>query len=106
MPRVSEGDFTLTEDDIIDYWYEDGYVYNDDVSQGGMVYDNRLFFLFGNTGSNSHLVVYDVQTHKRITDIDLRGTVQEEPEDCELIPEGILVVTNGGINYYIIQTEE
>lgn len=103
MPLLSEGDITLTDNDIIDYWYEDGYVYSNDVSQGGMVYSNRLFFLFGRSGPKSHLVVYDTQTHMRVTDIDLSGTVKEEPEDCELIPEGILIVTNGGNNYYIVQ---
>jgi len=104
-PLLSEGDVTLCEDDILDFWYEDGYIYNDDVWQGGKVYNGLLFMLFGITGSVGHLAVYDVLTHKQIMDIDLSDTVREEPEDCEIIPEGILIVVNGGSNYYIVRPE-
>ena len=102
-PLLSEGDIVLEEDDILDFWSEDGYVYKNDVWQGGKKYGNLLFFLFGVKGSDAHLVVYDTRTHERILDIDLSSVVQNEPEDCELLPEGILIVTNGGSNYYLIR---
>lgn len=102
-PLISEGDVILGENDILDYWIEDGFVYDDDVWQGGKVYGNLLFFLFGATGSKAHLAVYDTRAHERILDIDLSDVIHKEPEDCELIPEGILIVTNGGSNYYLVK---
>lgn len=104
-PLMEEGDVTITEDDILDFWSEDGYVYEEDVWQGGMVYNNLLFMLFGSTGAKAHLAVYDVRAHQRIMDISLSSAVKEEPEDCEIIPEGILVATYGGSHYYLIRPE-
>lgn len=102
-PLLSQRDALLSEDDILDAWTEGNYVYSEDVSQGGMVYKGMLFFLFGSTGSRAHIVVYDTHAHRRISDINLSGIFREEPEDCELLPQGILIVTNGGSNYYIVQ---
>ena len=104
-PLLSQMDVLLDENDILDVWYEDGYVYSDDVSQGGKVYKGLLFFLFGARGSKAHLAVFDTQIHRRISDIDLSGIFYEEPEDCELLPEGILIVTNRGSNYYLVKPE-
>ena len=104
-PLLSERDALLDEDDILDVWSEDGYVYGNDVWQGGKVYNGLLFFLFGSTGSKAHLAVFDTHVHHRIADISLSGIFKEEPEDCELLPEGILIVTNGGSNYYLIKPE-
>lgn len=102
-PLLSQRDALLSEDDILEVWKEDGYVYSQDVSQGGMVYNGLLFFLFGATGSRAHLAVYDTQTHRKISDIKLSGIFPEEPEDCELLPQGIMIVTNRGNYYYIVQ---
>lgn len=104
-PLLDEGNVILQEDDILDYWDDSGYVYNDDVWQGGKVYNNLLFMLFGASGNKGHLAIYDTRAHKRIMDVDLSSALREEPEDCELIPQGILIVTNGGSNYYIIRPE-
>ena len=104
-PLLSQRDVLLSEDDILDAWTEGGYVYSEDVYQGGMVYKGLLFFLFGSTGSRAHIAVYDTHTHRRISDIKLSGIFREEPEDCELLPQGILIVTNGGSNYYIVKPE-
>ena len=104
-PDIQESNVILGENDILDYWTEDGYEYNKDVWQGGMVYNGFLYFLFGAYGPFAHLVVYNVKTHERVKDIDLSSVVREEPEDCELIPEGILIVTNGGSNYYLVRPE-
>lgn len=101
-PLLEEGDVTLYEDDILDYWSESDYVYNDDVLQGGSAYNGYLFVLFGRSGGVGHLAIYDTRVHQRLLDIDLSKDIREEPEDCEVISQGILVVTNGGSNYYII----
>lgn len=105
LPLLSEGDVSIGENDILDFWSEEGFVYEEDVWQGGMVRNDLLFMLFGSTGAKAHLAVYDVRAHQRIMDIRLSGTIQEEPEDCDIIPEGIIVVTNGGSHYYLIRPE-
>lgn len=102
-PSPSEGDVTIDDSDISDYWTEDGYVYDDDVWQGGKVYHGLLFMLFGTRNCKRHLAIYDTRSHMRIMDIDFSDTIPEEPEDCEVIPEGILIVTNGGNHFYLIQ---
>ena len=104
-PLLSQRDALLSEDDILDVWKEDGYVYSQDVSQGGMVYNGLLFFLFGARGSRAHLAVYDTKAHRKTSDIKLSGIFAEEPEDCELLPQGILIVTNRGNYYYIVQPD-
>ena len=105
LPLLSEGDVTIGEDDILDFWSEGGYVYEEDVWQGGMVYKDFLFMLFGDRGAKAHLAVYDVRAHQRIMDIELSSAIKEEPEDCDIIPEGILVATYGGSHYYLIRPE-
>lgn len=102
-PILKESDVTLCEDEFLDFWSEDGYVYDEDVWQGGKVYNGLLFMLFGSRNSRRHLAIYDVESHVRIMNIDFSDTILEEPEDCEIIPEGILVVTNGGNSYYLIR---
>ncbi len=104
-PSLDQAYVILRENDILDHWDEGGYNYDDDAWQGGMVYDNFLFMLFGKRSGRKHLAVYDVKTHLRIKDIDLSKDIWEEPEDCDMIPEGILVVTNMGSNYYLIRPE-
>ena len=70
-----------------------------------MVYNGFLYFLFGASGHLAHLVVYNVNTHEKVKDIGLASGIREEPEDCELIPEGILIFTNGGSNYFLVRPE-
>lgn len=101
-PLLSEGDVELSEDDIIDYWFESGYNYSDNAWQGGKVYNGKLYFVFGFSNTHKHIAIYDTNTHSKIEDINLDGFVSEEPEDCEIIGEDILLMTNGGKGYYII----
>ena len=101
-PLLSEGDVELSEDDIIDYWYESGYIYSDNAWQGGKFYNGKLYFVFGFPNTHKHIAIYDTMTHSIVEDIILDGFVNEEPEDCEIIGDNILLMTNGGKGYYII----
>lgn len=101
-PLLSEGDVELSEDDIIDYWYESGYNYSDNAWQGGKVYNGKLYFVFGSSNTHKHIAIYDTKTHSKIEDIILDGFVSEEPEDCEIIGDDILLMTYGGKGFYII----
>ena len=104
-PDISEGDINLSGLDLIDSWTEEDYVYSESVWQGGKVYDGHLYFVFGTTGSNRHIAIYDTTTHEKVSDIDLNSIIPNELEDCEILPEGIFVVTNGGRYSYLIKPE-
>ncbi len=104
-PDISEGDIYLSGLDLIDSWTEEGYVYSKSVWQGGKVYDGRLYFVFGTGISNRHIVIYDTTTHEKVSDIDLNSIIPHELEDCEILPEGLFVVTNGGRYSYLIETD-
>lgn len=104
-PDISEGDIYLSGLDLIDCWTEEGYVYSKSVWQGGKVYDGRLYFVFGTGISNRHIVIYDTTTHQKVSDIDLNSIIPHELEDCEILPEGLFVVTNGGRYSYLIETD-
>lgn len=104
-PDISEGDIYLSGLDLIDSWTEEDYVYSKSVWQGGKVYGGRLYFVFGTGNSNRHIVIYDTTTHEKVSDIDLNSIIPNEPEDCEFLPEGIFVVTNGGRYSYLIQLD-
>ena len=105
-PDISEGDIYLSGLDLIDSWTEEGYVYSKSVWQGGKVYDGRLYFVFGTRTSDRHIVIYDTTTHDKVSDIDLNSIIPHELEDCEILPEGIFVVTNGGSHSYLIKPEQ
>lgn len=105
-PDVSEGDISLTGNDVLDYWTEEGYVYFESVWQGGMVYDGLLYFVFGTVDSRRHMTIYDTQTHQKVYDIALDELIREEPEDCEFVDGKILLAINGSTGYYIFDVEK
>lgn len=101
-PETGEGDVTLKMGDILDYWSDSEYVYNESVWQGGKMYEGNLFFVFGTAVSRRHIAVYNIYTHELSMDIDLNEYVHEEPEDCELLDGKILLAIYGGTGYYVI----
>ena len=105
-PELDEGNVTLTDEDVYDWWVELGYNYNESVWQGGMVHEGKLYFVFGTTTSRSHLAIYDTYTHALITDIPLDDYVSEEPEDIDLLGDKIILTVNGGSGYYIISDDQ
>lgn len=103
LPSIEEKEVVLSANDIVDLWCESNYLYDQSVWQGGMIHDGYLFFVFGLNTDNKHIVVYDTTTHKKEMDINLNGIVSEEPEDCDLLLDGqILLSINGGKGYYLI----
>ncbi len=104
-PSVDEGDVVLGRSDVLDYWKESGYIYKESVWQGGKVYKGLLFFVFGTKDSRSHISIYDTKSHLLASDLDLQNVVLEEPEDCDIIDNCILLTIAGGKGYYLIETE-
>lgn len=103
LPLISEGNVVLTKNDILDYWSESGYVYSKSVWQGGMVYEGNLFYVFGRGESNRHIAVYNTFNHQKVKDITLNGIVSEEPEDCDMCGEYIVLTIYGGKGYYLMR---
>lgn len=102
-PSLNEANAVLDINDIIDYWLESDYCYEDSVWQGGMVYSGNLFFVFGTKDSNRHIAIYNTYTHEKVNDIDLNDAVLEEPEDCDFFNDRIVLSINGGKGYYILE---
>jgi len=102
-PAIKEGKYiTLNDNDLLDYWYDSEYSYANSVSQGGVIHKGRLYFVFGTTSTNRHIVVYDIKSHEKIGDINLNDIVKEEPEDIDFCGESmVLSIVKGGA-YYIL----
>lgn len=105
-PDVSEGDITFSGEDVLDYWTEEGYIYTESVWQGGMVYEGFLYYVFGTPWTHRHIVIYNTETHEKVSDIDLDAVVYEEPEDCEMVDGQIILALARGTGYYIIDLEQ
>lgn len=105
-PEIEEGDVRLSMSDVIDNWSEPNYVYKNNVWQGGKVYGNRLYFVFGISGSKRHVVVYDTNTHEIVQDINLESAIPYELEDCEIVNHRMIIAIYGSNGYYILEPKE
>lgn len=101
-PNIEDGDYTITKDDILDYWYEPNYRYSESVWQGGKVYNGKLHFVFGTTSSKRQIIIYDMNNHSKVEIIELDDYISEELEDIEIVNNNIIIVLYGGKGYYII----
>lgn len=95
---VSEGDITLTSNDIIEQWETARkYPYSSYIWQGAKVKQGKIFFCYGGRG-NYGFSVFDTSSHALINEIDLSSLTTNEIEDIELWDDGILVATiKGGL---------
>lgn len=103
-PCLNVGDIVLSENDMLDSWIiYPQYVYLDAVWQGGKIYKNKLLFVTGSSLTGKSIVIFDTIKREIVQIIPLNDIIEEEPEDCELIGNKILLVVNGGNCYYIIE---
>ena len=100
MPNPNDGDIILSEHDIIDQWIEDGYNYEESVSQGCCVNDGKIYFVFGTESSNRQIKVYDTTSHELTNQINLNNVIIEEPEDCTIYEGALWVAINNGLGVY------
>lgn len=101
-PSLNIGDYCIGQSDILDYWSESDYVYDECVWQGGKVYNGKLFFVFGTPSSKRRIVVYDTNTHSKVETIELNDYISEELEDCEILDGKIIIAIYGGRGYYVM----
>lgn len=95
---VTEGDVTLTEDDILDEWYtQESYpsTGSEYTWQGMKVKFGKVWFLYGNSvnSANRGFVVYDTITHAFVTKINLTAIISTEPEDFDFWDNSLLMGT-------------
>lgn len=92
---VSEGDVTLTSDDILDDWTTtEVRPYSTHAFQGFIVKFGKIFQVYGyGAGQNYYrgYAVYDTATHAFVTEIDLTSTFTEEPEDVDVWQDSLLL---------------
>ena len=102
-PKFNVGDVTLTDNDVLEsFVLETDYNYYSKIWQGGKCYNGKLFFLFGSFTSGKELAIYDTHNGKLLYQIKLDGYIEDEPEDCELLDNKIILTSYGGNGYYII----
>jgi len=93
---VSEGDITLTEDDVIDRWETDKIYSTADVTaQGYSVKYGKIWFCYGASGAGQKrgVDVYDTATHRRLAEIELSSYTTVEFEDVDFYDNALLIAT-------------
>jgi len=104
-PSVCEGDVTLTDGDLIGFWeIESNYVYSERWWQGGKYYNNMLYFVFGTVSKGKELIIYNTKTSRISNRLLFDNIMNEEPEDCELYGDRIVVSLNNGKGYYLVDS--
>lgn len=102
LPNPSDGDVTLHDSDIIDSWQEEHYDYTNNVWQGGMIRNGKLYFLFGQKSSSRKMYVYDTTTHIKTNIVDFQKAIADEMEDCDVYDGKLLLVCNGVNEAYLL----
>ena len=96
----------ITNNDILDYWYKEDYKFSESLSQGGKVYNGNLFFVFGSQKTDRHIDFYNVFSHQMVYSVDLNQIISEEPEDCDVIANNLIITVDGGKGYYVLNLVE
>ncbi|MBQ0081233.1 MAG: hypothetical protein KBS95_06790 [Alistipes sp.] len=97
LPKLSEGsEITLTADDILD---QVTFPFDAYVTQAGCMRDGKIYYCFGFTRSKhpetpSKLRVYDTDTGKICSSIELEEVIAEEMEDISIYNEKMYINTN------------
>lgn len=102
LPNPSDGDVTLHDSDIIDSWQEEHYDYTNNVWQGGMIRNGKLYFLFGQKSSSRKMYVYDTTTHIKTNIVDFQKAIAYEMEDCDVYDGKLLLVCNDVNEAYLL----
>ena len=98
LPSISEGNVTLTNDDIIDY-FTFPHLYNEDgQTQGGKIYGGKLYWLMGANRYYStwkrQLLVFDIAQKSLVSRVDLSDTIQHEVEDLDFFNGCAIIAVN------------
>ena len=98
LPKLSEGDVTIAEENCEDT-IEVKFL---PTTQGGFVLNNKIIQVFG-MGNNAQLNVIDITTHRLVSKVDLsKNVLSREPEGCFLYEDAICVVFDDGQIFKLI----
>lgn len=98
LPELTIKDVLLDDKDVIDHWS----VIDDFCMQGGKVKGNYLYFLSGSASYKKRLMVFDTNSHLLYRDISLDDVILEEPEDCDVVNNHLIITVYGGSAYYVL----
>ena len=101
LPSVDIENINLTDKDVVDSWRVTGYNYANIQWQGGMVYNGKLYFVFGALDQDKVIWVYDLTTHEKVSVVNL-PYFTIEPEDCDIYNGKMLLCSNGVDTAYLL----
>ena len=101
---VSEGDITLTSEDVLDSFNSDKIYSSTDVTaQGWAVKFGKIWFCYGASGEGKKrgVDVYDTATHRREAELDFSTYSTLEYEDIDFWDNAMLIATYPGTMYMV-----
>lgn len=101
---VSEGNITLTDDDVLESFSTDKIYSSTDVTaQGWSVKYGKIWFCYGASGADQKrgVDVYDTATHRRLAELDFSDYSTLEYEDIDFWDNAMLVATYNGTMYMV-----
>lgn len=100
---VSEGDVTLTSQDVMDKWESsEKFPYNPYVWQGEIIKKGKVYFLYGQTGNRKRGInIFDTQTHSLLFQVDFTNLSGLEMEDIDFYNNSIIVATYQDVMYKV-----
>ena len=98
IPDLSNNSVTLTADDVLIQWE---LPYDADFTQGGTIFNNQMFCLFGDGNNTDHknaILVYDLLEGCEVSKVDLSQTIWKarEPEDLHVYNGYLYSLTHNG----------
>ncbi|MBQ9888046.1 MAG: hypothetical protein IJM41_02230 [Bacteroidales bacterium] len=99
FPDPSTEEVVLTEEDLLDKWHYD-FDYRH-IVQGGVCGRGNLLIAYGYADTDRGVHVIDL-TSGNLVEMDLRGSLNEEPEDVDFYGNSLLLVVNGNNGIYEI----
>lgn len=101
---VSEGNITLTSDDVLGSFESDkGYSSEDVTAQGWSVKFGKIWFCYGASGADQKrgVDVYDTATHRRLAELDFSNFSSVEYEDVDFWDNAMIIATYPGDLYIV-----
>lgn len=101
---VSEGDLTLTNEDILDRFVTDkSYDSSIYTAQGWSVKFGKVWFCYGagGAGKKRGVDVYDTATHRRLAELDFSAYDTKEYEDIDFWNSSMLIAAYDGTMYMV-----
>lgn len=101
---VSEGDVTLTDDDILDSFDSTNIMGSSTyTAQGWKIRFGKIWYCYGASGAgqNRGIAVYDTANHRHVTTIDLSNYTTLEFEDVEFYDNALILATYSATNYML-----